>query len=150
MEYGRRGRKRPAPFSVRLSFDERAQVEKNAGSMPVGAYIKSLLLADDAPKYRERRKPPVEDQAALAQVLACLGSSRIANNLNQLAKATHVGSFYFDEDTKFLIASACHDIRIMRQLLMQALGHFDDSESRPPESVSQTFTRATAPKGPRL
>ena len=40
--------KREAPFSLRLTFEERAQIEANAGSMPVGAYIKSLLLADDA------------------------------------------------------------------------------------------------------
>lgn len=150
MKYGHRGRKRPAPFSLRLSFEERTQIEQNAGGMPVGAYIKSLLLSDDAPKYRERRKAPVADHAALAQVLACLGASRIANNLNQLARSTHVGSFYFDEDTKLLIASACHDVRIMRQLLMQALGHFDASETRPRESTSQSFTRATAPRGPRL
>lgn len=148
MKYGHRGRKRPAPFSLRLSFEERTQVEKNAGGMPVGAYIKSLLLAEDAPKHRERRKPPVADQAALAQVLACLGASRIANNLNQLAKATNLGSFYFDEDTKMMIASACHDVRIMRQLLMKALGHFDPSEARPPESTSQSFARATAKPRP--
>ena len=145
MATGHRDRKRTPPFSVRLSFEERAIVERNAGSMPLGAYIKSLLLADDAPKYRERRKPPVADQAALAQVLACLGASRIANNLNQLAHATHIGSFYFDEDTKRAIREACNDVRIMRQLLMQALGKFDPREERPSESTSQSFARATVP-----
>jgi hypothetical protein len=144
MAYGQKG-KRAAPFSLRLTFEERAQIEKNAGSMPVGAYIKSLLLADDAPKYRARRKTPVADHAALAQVLACLGATRIANNLNQLAHATHIGSFYFDEDTKRAIREACSDVHIMRQLLMQALGKFDPREERPSESTSQSFARATAP-----
>lgn len=133
--------KRAAPFSLRLTFEERAQVERNAGSMPVGAYIKSLLLADDAPKYRQRRKSPVADHAALAQVLACLGATRIANNLNQLAHATNLGSFYFDDDTKRAIRSACDDVRIMRQLLMEALGRFDPSEPRPQQSVAQSFQR---------
>lgn len=117
--------------------------------MPVGAYIKSLLLAEDAPKYRKRRKSPVEDQAALAQALACLGASRIANNLNQLARATNIGSFYFDEDTKRMIREACHDVRIMRQLLMEALGRLDPNEERPRQSVSQSFQRASL-SDPRL
>lgn len=148
MAYGQRG-KRAAPFSLRLTFEERAQIEKNAGSMPVGAYIKSLLLADDAPKYRARRKTPVADHAALAQVLACLGATRIANNLNQLAHATNIGSFYVDEDTKRAIREACNDVRIMRQLLMQALGRFDPHEKRPDESASQSFARASLRPGLR-
>lgn len=149
MAHGHRG-KRAAPFSLRLTFEERAIVERNAGSMPVGAYIKSLLLGEDAPKYRARRKPPVSDQAALAQVLACLGATRIANNLNQLAKATHVGSFYFDADTKRAIREACSDVRIMRQLLLKALGEYDPSEASADESMSQLFTRASAHSRPRL
>lgn len=148
MAYGHRG-KRAAPFSLRLTFEERAQIEKNAGSMPVGAYIKSLLLAEDAPKYRARRKSPVADHAALAQVLACLGATRIANNLNQLAHSTNVGSFYFDADTKRAIREACNDVRIMRQLLMQALGRFDPNEKRPDESTSQSFARASLRPGLR-
>lgn len=143
MAYGRKGKKRAAPFSLRLTFEERAQIEKNAGTMPVGAYIKSLLLADDAPKYRKRRKSPVADQAALAQVLACLGATRIASNLNQLAHATNIGSFYFDEDTKRAIREACNDVRIMRQLLMEALGRLDPNEERPRQSVSQSFQRVS-------
>jgi hypothetical protein len=143
-----KGRRR-APFSLRLTFEERAVIEANAGSMPVGAYIKSLLLSNDAPKYRARRKSPVADQAALAQVLACLGATRIANNLNQLAHSTNVGSFYFDADTKRAIHEACNDVRIMRQLLMQALGRFDPNEKRPDESTSQSFARASRRAGLR-
>ena len=140
--------KRPNPFSLRLTPHERHIIETNAGNMPVGAYIKSLLLADDAPKYRKKRKSFVEDKALLAQVLACLGASRLASNLNQLAKATNIGNFYFDHDTKHVIHQACHDVKIIRQLLMQALGLPLDDEKRPPESVSQTFARVSLkPKG---
>lgn len=144
--------KRPAPFSLRLTFEEHAKIESDAGAMPVGAYIKSLLLEEDAPKYRKRRKPPVADQALLAQVLACLGATRLSSNMNQLARATNVGNFYFDHDTKHSIKQACDDIRIMRQLLIKALGLEDSSEPRPKESSSQSFTRASLPKTkhPRL
>lgn len=144
MAYGKQG-KRPAPFSLRLTFEERARIEAQAGEMPVGAYIKSLLLAEDAPKYRKRRKPPVADRELLAQVLACLGASRMASNLNQLAKATHVGNFYFDHDTKRSIKQACDDIHAMRILLMRALG-IETEEPKPKESPAQSFARANAPR----
>ena len=148
MAYGRRDKMRAAPFSLRLTFEERVQVERNAGSLPVGAYIKSLLLAGDAPKYRKRRSAPDVDQELLAQVLSCLGATRIANNLNQLARATNIGSFYFDEDTKRMIREACGDVRIMRQMLMRALGMSDTNEAAPRQSPSQSFVRAAV--RPRL
>jgi hypothetical protein len=141
MAYGHRGR-RDAPFSIRLTFEERAKIEANAGKMPVGAYIKSLLLADDAPKYRTRTKAPVKDKQLLAQVLACLGSTRLASNLNQLAHATNLGSFYFDQDTKAAIHAACDDVRAMRLLLMDALGLQTDGVKRPAGSTAQNFARA--------
>jgi hypothetical protein len=137
--------KREAPFSLRLSFEERTKVEANAGNMPVAAYIKSLLFADDAPRYQSRSKEPVKDRQALAQVLACLGASRLSSNLNQLAHSTHVATFYFDEDTKLAILGACNDVRVMRQLLMTALG-LQVEESRERESVAQSFTCATVPQ----
>lgn len=40
-------RKRPAPFSIRLSEDERGLLERKAGSRPLGRYIRAKLLGDD-------------------------------------------------------------------------------------------------------
>jgi Bacterial mobilisation protein (MobC) len=153
MAYGHRGKKRTAPFSLRLTFEERAQIEADAGTMPVGAYIsrglyKESAAGDDAPKYRKRRSAPDVDQELLAQVLACLGATRIANNLNQLARATNIGSFYFDDDTKRMIREACNDVRIMRELLLRALGIADNNEAIPRQSPSQSFVRAAV--RPRL
>jgi len=37
-------KKREAPFSLRLTFEERAQLEAAAGGEPLGAYIKSVLF----------------------------------------------------------------------------------------------------------
>ncbi|MDJ0825071.1 MAG: plasmid mobilization relaxosome protein MobC [Rhodobacter sp.] len=138
--------KREAPFSLRLSFEERAKLEQNAGSMPLSAYIKSLLFADDAPTYRQRRRTAEADEQLLAELLACLGASRLSNNLNQLAKAANSGSLYFDADTKADIKRACDDVRAMRLLLMQALGIKVEEEPRVKESTSQTFTRAASAK----
>lgn len=136
--YGRR----QSPFSLRLSFEERAKIEKAAGNMPVAAYIKSLILGGGAPLPRSRARQPVKDEKALAELLACLGASRIANNLNQLAKAANSGSLYFDRDTKVALNAACQDIRAMRLLLMVGLGMKPESEAPVAQSTSQSFTRA--------
>ncbi|MFM9977233.1 MAG: hypothetical protein ACKVOP_04220 [Sphingomonadaceae bacterium] len=138
--------KRDAPFSLRLSFEERARLERNAGNMPVAAYIKSLLFAEDAPIYQTRGKAPVKDRQTLAEVLACLGATRLASNLNQLAHATNLGNFYFDHDTKAAIHAACDDVRVMRLLLMDALGLKTDDVKRPSGSVAQNFARAATPR----
>lgn len=135
--------KREAPFSLRLSFEERARLTKASGSMPIASYIKSILFAEDAPVYRTRGRNPVKDDKALAELLACLGASRIANNLNQLAKAANSGSFYFDRETKAQLAAACEDVKAMRQLLMLALGMKLGEEPQARQSASQSFARAT-------
>lgn len=141
--FGQPRRKRAAPFSIRLSFDERARLAAAAGDMPVAAYIKSLLFANDAPVMRTRSRSKVADTRALAELLACLGASRIPNNLNQLARAANSGSLIFDWDTKARIAAACDDVRVMRQLLMLGLGIKMGEEEPAQQSPSQSFTRST-------
>ncbi len=106
--------------------------------MPLGSYIKSLIFAEHAPSYRKRKKGPVKDYKALADVLACLGSSRIANNLNQLAKAANCGNLYFDDETKCDLNGACADVSTMRALLLAALGH---------QTARATTAAAPAPQG---
>lgn len=112
---------RPAPFSLRLSDDERQQLEAQAGSMPLASYIKSVVFAAEAPKYRRRRKPPVAEQQLLAAVLARLGETRTASNLNQIAKGMHQGTLIVDEDLKADLNAAIAEIAWMRATLMQAL-----------------------------
>lgn len=113
---------RLAPLSVRLSREERARLESAAGNLPLGAYIKSRIFADGAPPKLARTRNPVREQRALAQVLARLGASHIAHNLNQLARAASSGSLDCDEGTKALITAAQSDIAVMRDLLVRALG----------------------------
>lgn len=89
---------RRAPFSLRLTSEERSQLESQAGAMPLASYIKSVVFADEAPHYRKRRKPPVAEQQLLAEVLARLGQTRHANNLNQIAKHLNQGTLVVDAD----------------------------------------------------
>ena len=83
---------KPKPFSLRLSFDERARLEQDASGMALGAYIRDRLFGENAAPRQTRGHFPVKDYAALGRVLAALGQSRLSNNLNQLAKAVNTGS----------------------------------------------------------
>lgn len=112
-------RKTPPPFSLRLTFEERSRLEAEAGDMPLGAYIRSKLLGGPAsPPRRSRGKNPVKDHQALAKVLGLLGQSRLASNLNQLAKAAHTGSLPVTPDTESSLQDACKAIQAIRHDLM--------------------------------
>ena len=132
---------RPAPLSLRLSRAERAWIERAAGSMPVSTYIKSRIFDGESTK---RRAPRVvtADQRALAGLLAQLGSSRLASNLNQLAKAANSGSLYVDEHTRSQLLASCADVRSMRQILMIALGLIATDSEPVPVSTVMAFAMA--------
>lgn len=112
----------PVPFSLRLSFEERAQLESEAAGKPVGAYIRQRLFRDKETPRKARGKHPVKDHAALGRVLGALGKSRISNNLNQLARAVNTGSLPVSPETEADIRQACEDVRAMRHDLLVALG----------------------------
>ncbi|MHC3925304.1 plasmid mobilization relaxosome protein MobC [Brevundimonas sp. LPMIX5] len=112
-----------APFSVRLSPEERARLEREAAGLSLGVYIRSRLFGADAtPPPRSRGKFPVKDHKALAQALGLLGQSRIASNLNQLARAAHLGSLPVDGSVETDLTEAVHAVAEIRALLMVALG----------------------------
>lgn len=115
-------RKRPAPFSLRLSAEERARLVAEAKGAPLGAYIKAKLLGKSLPVRMRRTGLAIEDRKALAQVLALLGGSRLANNLNQLAYAANIGALPITPDTERHLKAALADVRALRRLLMAALG----------------------------
>ena len=114
--------KNPAPFSLRLSFDERGILENDAAGMALGAYIRERLFGEEVTPRSTRGKFPVKDHAALGRVLGALGQARLANNLNQLAKAVNSGSLPITPETEQILREACIDIRLMRSDLLIALG----------------------------
>ncbi|SNY59497.1 hypothetical protein SAMN06297129_3775 [Pseudooceanicola antarcticus] len=114
--------KTPTPFSLRFTFEERAKLADAANGVPLGTYIKAVLFQKDLKKVRRRGTHPVADHRELARVLSALGSSRLSNNVNQLAKAVHTGSLPVNPDTESELRSACADIAAMRSMLIVALG----------------------------
>lgn len=113
-------KKRETPFSLRLSFEEKAALKKMAGDMALGAYIKAVLF-DSAPHKVGAKPSKVSDQEALGRVLGQLGKSRLSSNLNQLAKAVNMGSLPVTPETEKELRQACADIAEMRLELMRAL-----------------------------
>ncbi|ARC35985.1 hypothetical protein A6J80_05945 [Paracoccus yeei] len=118
----RKAPKYPPPFSLRLTFEERAQLERDAAGMALGAYIRSRLFGDDVPPRRTRGKFPVKDKAALAKVLAVLGASRLSQNINQLARAVNIGALPVTPETDAELRDACRAVMDMRDELLRALG----------------------------
>lgn len=113
--------KRPAPFSIRLSADERAYLERKAGHRPLGRYIRAKLLGDGETPRKTSRAPSI-DYAMLGQVLGVLGQSEIATHLCLLAMAAETGRLELEDADRIALNEACTDIREVRTLLVNALG----------------------------
>ena len=108
---------------MRFTQEERQWLDQMAAGMPLGTFLRSLIF-DEAllKKRRKSRKSPVKDHQILARLQAELGGSRIANNINQLAKSANSGSLEVSPDTEKAILIACSDVKWMRHMLMEALG----------------------------
>ena len=101
--------KRSPPFSLRLTAEERTQLETDAGRQPLGGYIKSRLF-DGSPPKRRRKTAPVYDDKQIATVLAVLGRSRLYQNMNQIAKAANTGTLDATPELHQEIIDACNEV----------------------------------------
>jgi hypothetical protein len=123
---GKKVGKYPPPFSLRLTFEERARLDMLRGNMPLGQYIREQLLGEHAAPRKRRVRAPVKDEEALGRVLAALGQSRLSNNLNQLAYAVNTGSLPVTPETEADLRHACEAVVQLRDDLMRALGASPD------------------------
>lgn len=117
-----RPKKRPAPFSLRLSYEERAQLETAAGNIPLGQYIKGRLF-DGLPAVPRQRSAAKIDKAAIANLLGRLGQSQLAVSMREIASAAHNGSLPVTPDLENELKAACGEISDVRRALLKALGH---------------------------
>ncbi len=122
----------PAPFSVRLTEQERAELTKLADGQPLGQFIKDAILQNGV-RPPPSRKPRIQDQKLLAKLLGALGQSRIASNINQLAKAANSGSLPVNEEVLQSLHDAVAAIRWMRDTLIEGMGLKPQSQQPPPE-----------------
>lgn len=107
---------------MRLTPEERARLVEEAAGAPLSTYIKAKALNTPLPIRIRRTGVSVQDREALAKVLALLGGSRLASNLNQLAHLAHIGALPVDPEMEAELADAVSIIREIRRLLLIALG----------------------------
>lgn len=121
-------RRRDAPTSIRFSKSERRELERAANGAPIATYVKSRLFGSPLPRHRTRGQNPVKDFEALGRVLGLLGQSRIASNLNQLARAANLGALSIPPEAAAELNEACRAVIQMRRELLGALGLEKDVE----------------------
>lgn len=118
----------PPPFSLRLTYEERARLDAERGSKTLAAYIRECLFGVDAAPRKKRGNSPVQDKEALGRMAGALGQSRLSQNMNQLAKAVNSGSLPVTPETEAEIKEACREISEMRAELLAALGKMPGRE----------------------
>lgn len=109
-----------APFSLRLTDEERTRLKTQAGTQPLGAYIRRTLLGSHTHKRRIAPRPSLNN-VKVAQALAGLGHSNLASNMNQIAKAANIGVIDVSPDLVADLQDACQHLREMRDELISAL-----------------------------
>lgn len=117
--------KYPAPFSMRFTKDERKSLELAAAGRPLAAYIRWLIFKEDMPempKKRTRGETASTDHKQLAKLLGALGKSRIASNINQLAKAANSGSLPVSAEIINALNESVSAIKWMRETLIKGMG----------------------------
>ena len=115
----------PPPFSMRFTKEERKSLELAAAGRPLAAYIRWLIFKEDMPempKKRTRGEAASQDHKQLAKLLGALGKSRIANNINQLAKAANSGSLPVSKEIINALNESVAAIRWMREALIKGMG----------------------------
>lgn len=115
-------RKTPSPLTLRLTADERAKLEELAAGMTLSAYVRACVFAEETKRRKRRSKDVVEDKKTIAEVLALLGQSRLASNLNQLAHHANLGVLIVGDQEKANIAEVNVHLQAIRGLLVKALG----------------------------
>ena len=109
------------PFPIRLTFEERAQLEHDAAGMPLGAYVRSKVFGGKG-GVPYKRSARIKDETNLGRVLGLLGASRLSQNVSHLAKLARSGALPVTAETERELRTACADIASMRYHLLKALG----------------------------
>jgi hypothetical protein len=109
-------------ISVRVTPQERERLDMLAGKQSLSAYARERLLGDDAQPRKRILRHVQSDHTLLAELLVQLGASRMANNLNQIAKAINMDAVILNPQQQEALLEACQAVMEMRTALMQGLG----------------------------
>lgn len=103
------------PFSLRLTFQERATLEGMANKEPLGTFIKRTLFAE---KVHVTKANQTETSRYKAQILGMLGQSELTKNMQELADAAKSGSLPMTPDTEAMLIKGLEQLILMKKLLL--------------------------------
>lgn len=112
-----RTNKGPAPFSLRLTAEERKLLDRKAAGQPLSRFIKSLIFHSDG-NGDAGHLPGGQE---LAKVLGKLGQSGLSQNLAQLVEYVRLGAFPITPETEAQLRKTFADVQQMKAMLMAAL-----------------------------
>jgi hypothetical protein len=115
MTHGSEKRARNRHITIRLTPDERAQIDADAerAGLMTGSYARRTLLGAETP--RQIRRPPVE-RKELARLLGELG--HVGANLNQIAREVNQGQGV----DRIGLVEDIRSLRVLRDAILSALG----------------------------
>ena len=113
--------KPPPPYSIRFTEKEREILHREAKSRSWAEYIRERVFANHITLRQRGRKDKV-NSTAIGKALGALGGSRLASNMNQIAKAVNIGALPVTNELEDDLKEACEDIKLMREALISALG----------------------------
>lgn len=111
---------RTAPLSIRFTPDEREYLERKAGRMPVGTYVRdSVLEVHVKAKRRTIGKTPGEKQELISKVFSAWTETHLPHNLGQFFLATQNSPQLFTSELCMVILGAKNDAEAIRKTLME-------------------------------
>lgn len=113
--------KRMAPLSVRLSKEQRTQLERDAVGMSLNAYVISKLF-DDPVKPKRMRKEPTQKDKAIARALRQLSQAGLVGYLLSQIEAIEEHRLQLPEDEEEQLRQAYADCCNLRRDLIEAMG----------------------------
>jgi|JI6StandDraft_1071083.scaffolds.fasta_scaffold506071_1 hypothetical protein len=111
-----------SPICLRVSPEEKARLEHDAGNMTLSAYIREKVLGEKVAPRKRRMIRPVKDHTIIAQLFALIKQTQSWNNLNQIAKAINSNTWMVSPESEKALQEACKAIIEIRSMLMKALG----------------------------
>lgn len=106
--------------AIRLTAEERARLEADAGGLPFGEYIRGRLFG--ARKQASRSQVSAPDRRLLAEALAKLGKRGWGPDLTTLARTASAGALTLTPEVEAALLETMEEVREVKSLLMGALG----------------------------
>jgi hypothetical protein len=113
------------PVSIRVTAEEKEQLQKAAGALSMSAYIRHRLFGDGKTarpsRFLKKQRQPQIDSELVARLLGTLGASDMTKALFGLLLAAKAKELEVTPEISDRLEQACSQIEEMRDILVLAL-----------------------------